>query len=72
MSEEELDEALESLDYPIRYYQRLIAMKLISTGHNHKETGEILRVSYRSINRWTKACEKDATAAMIFKGRVKI
>ena len=27
MSEEELDEALESLDYPIRYYQRLIAMK---------------------------------------------
>ena len=40
MDEKELDEALKSLDYPIRYYQRLIAMKLISVGHNHKETGE--------------------------------
>ena len=29
MDEKELDEALKSLDYPIRYYQRLIAMKLI-------------------------------------------
>ena len=42
IDEKELDEALKSLDYPIRYYQRLIAMKLISVGHNHKETGEIL------------------------------
>ena len=65
MSEEKLDEALESLDYPIRYYQRLIAMKLISIGHNHKETGEILRVSYRSINRWAKACEKDGLDGLI-------
>ena len=65
MTEEELDEALESLDYPIRYYQRLIAMKLISTGHNHKETGEILRISYRSINRWAKACEKNGLDGLI-------
>ena len=65
MSEEELDEALESLDYPIRYYQRLIAMKLISTGHNHKETGEILIVGYKSINRWAKACEKDGLDGLI-------
>ena len=70
MSEEELDDALESLDYPIRYYQRLIAMKLISIGHNHKETGEILRVSYRSINRWAKACEKEGLNGLIpnFRG----
>ena len=58
MDEEELDKALKSLDYPIRYYQRLIAMKLISVGHNHKETGEILGVSYRTINRWVY-CQRD-------------
>ena len=28
MYEKELDEALKSLDYSIRYYQRLIAMKI--------------------------------------------
>ena len=41
MDENELNEALKSLDYSIRYYQCLIAMKLISVGHNHKEIGEI-------------------------------
>lgn len=65
MDEKELDEALKSLDYPIRYYQRLIAMKLISVGHNHKETGEILGVSYRTINRWAKSCEKEGLNGLI-------
>ena len=65
MDEKELDEALKSLDYPIRYYQRLIAMKLISVGHNHKETGEILGVSYRTINRWAKACENEGLNGLI-------
>ena len=44
-------------------------MKLISTGHNHKETGEILRVSYRSINRWAKACEKEVQKGGLVKSQ---
>lgn len=65
MSEEELDDALKSLDYPTRYYQRLIAMKLIATGHSHKETSEILLVSYRSVNRWAKTCQDQGLEGLV-------
>ena len=57
MSESQLDNALRSLDCSTRYYQRLVAMKLIATGHSHKQTSEILQVSYRSVNRWAKTCQ---------------
>ena len=40
-------------------------MKLISVGHDSKETGEILGVSYRTINRWAKTCEKEGLNGLI-------
>lgn len=39
--------------------------KLISVGHNHKEIGEILGVSYRTINRWAEACEREGLNGLI-------
>lgn len=70
MSEEDLNEALKDSDSTMRYYQRLVAMKLISTGHTHKETAEILNVSYNSINRWAKSCETNGLVGLKpdFKG----
>ena len=58
ISEKELDEALKSNKHSIRYYKRLIAMKLIAYGHSLKETAKILQVGYRTVYRWAKRCEK--------------
>ena len=55
MDPEELDEKLNDMSSPIRYYQRLVEMRLIEKGLNHKDVAEILNVSYRSINRWAHA-----------------
>ena len=59
MSPDELDEELNDMSSSIRYYQRLVAMRLIEKGINHKDVAEILNVSYRSVNRWAHACEED-------------
>ena len=58
MTPDELDEALKSNEYSRRYYQRLVAMKLIASGFSHKKTAEILQIGYRTLYRWAKACEE--------------
>lgn len=58
MTQYELDEALKSKKYERRYYERLVAMKLIAYGHSHKETASILQVGYRTVYRWAKTCEE--------------
>ena len=59
MKPEDLEEKLNDYSCSTRYYQRIIAMRLIEKGIPHKEVANILHVSYRSINRWAHVCEND-------------
>lgn len=65
MSEEELDIAIKEYSGNYRYYQRLIAMKLISIGYSFSKVGRILLVSYISVHRWAKACETSGLTGLI-------
>ena len=57
MTTEELDVAIKEYKGNYRFYQRLIAMKLISLGFSFSKAGRVLLVSYHSVHRWAKACE---------------
>ena len=59
MDPEELDEKLNDMSSSTRYYQRLVAMRLIEKEFNHKDVAEILNVSYRTVNRWAHTCEEE-------------
>ena len=65
MSEEELDTAIKEYKGNYRYYQRLIAMKLISNGYSFSKVGRVLLVSYLSVHRWAKACEQDGLRGLM-------
>ena len=65
MGEEELDIAIKEYSGNYRYYQRLIAMKLISIGYSFSKVGRILLVSYLSVHRWAKACESMGLTGLI-------
>ena len=65
MSEEELDTAIKEYSGNYRYYQRLIAMKLISIGYSFSKVGRILLVNYLSVHRWAKACESMGLTGLI-------
>ena len=58
MSEDELDIAIKEYSGDYRYYQRLIAMKLVSLGYSFSKVGRTLLVSYLSVHRWAKSCEE--------------
>ena len=64
MSEEELDIAIKEYNGNYRYYQRLIAMKLVSTGYSFSKVGRVLLVSYLSVHRWAKSCEKSGLTGL--------
>ena len=65
MSEEELDITIKEYSGNYRYYQRLIAMKLISIGFSFSKVGRILLVSYLSVHRWAKTCETSGLSVLI-------
>ena len=65
MSEEELDIAIKEYSGNYRYYQRLIAIKLIPIGYSFSKVGRILLVSYLSVHRWAKACESMGLTGLI-------
>lgn len=65
MSEEELDKAIKEYKGNYRVYQRLIAMKLISIGFSFSKVGRVLLVSYLSVHRWDKSCEKSGLTGLI-------
>lgn len=58
MEPEELEENLKSNKISIRFYKRVVAMRLIECGFSHKDTAKILKIGYRTIYRWAKTCEK--------------
>ena len=65
MSEEELDKAIKEYKGNYRVYQRLIAMKLVSFGFSFSKVGRVLLVSYLSVHRWDKSCEKSGLTGLI-------
>ena len=65
ISEEELDVAIKEYSGNYRFYQRLIAMKLISVGFSFSKVGRILLVSYLSVHRWAKACETSGLTGLM-------
>ena len=65
MSEKELDKAIKEYKGNYRVYQRLIAMKLISIGFSFSKVGRVLLVSYLSVHRWAKSCEKSGLTGLI-------
>ena len=65
MSEEELDKAIKEYSGNYRFYQRLIAMKLVSMGYSFSKAGHVLLVSYISVHRWAKACEESGLVGLM-------
>lgn len=65
MSEKELDEAIKNYSGNYRYYQRLIAMRLVSIGYSFTKVAKILMVSYLSVHRWAKSCEESGLTGLI-------
>ena len=65
MSEEDLDKAIKEYNGNYRYYQRLIAMKLVSIGYSFSKVGRTLLVSYLSVHRWAKACEESGLSGLM-------
>ena len=58
MSPDELHEKIKEGNCSIRYFKRLMVIRLIEEGLTHKKAAEIVGVSYRSVNRWAHACEE--------------
>ena len=65
MDEEELDMAIKEYNGDYRYYQRLIAMKLVSSGYSFSKVGRTLLVSYLSVHRWAKSCEESGLIGLM-------
>ena len=65
IDEEELDIAIKEYNGNYKYYQRLIAMKLVSIGFSFSKVGRILCVSYLSVHRWAKACEESGLTGLV-------
>lgn len=65
MSEDELNDKIASKNISKRYYERLLAMRLISLGFNHKEVSEMLLISYTSVYRWAKQCEEKGLEGLL-------
>ena len=67
MTKEELKEAISEYTGTYRTYQRLMAMKLIIDGNTHKKVAETIGVTYATVNRWAKKCEKEGIDGLIPK-----
>ena len=65
MSIEELNGAIKEYSGNYRYYQRLIAMKLVSEGYSFSKVGRTLLVSYLSVHRWAKSCEESGLIGLM-------
>ena len=58
MTTTELNEEMSKYVAYYRYYQRLIAMKIISEEKSIQPASNILNISYQTIHRWAKICEE--------------
>ena len=54
-----LDEEIAKYVAFHRYYQRLIAIRIISEGRSIAEAARIMGKSYQTVHRWAKTCETE-------------
>ena len=54
-----LDEEIAEYVAYHRYYQRLIAIRIVSEGHSIAEAARIIGKSYQTVHRWAKTCESE-------------
>lgn len=57
MTKTALDEEISTYVAYHRYYQRLIAVKIVSEGNTIADAANILGKSYQTVHRWIKTCE---------------
>ena len=60
----EIKEELAKCKGTVRYYERLIAMEYILEDHTIKEASEFVNVSYNTVHRWAKICEKEGLTGL--------
>ena len=59
MTKTALDEEISNYVAYHRYYQRLIAVKIVSEGNTIIDAANILGKSYQTVHRWIKTCESE-------------
>ena len=59
MTKTALDEEISNYVTYHRYYQRLIAVKIVSEWNTIVDVAKILGKSYQIVHRWIKTCEKE-------------
>ena len=59
MTKTALDEEISAYVAYHRYYQRLIAVKIVSEGNTIADAANILGKSYQTVHRWIKTCESE-------------
>lgn len=64
-SKTELDKAIKENITAHRYYQRLIAMKMIAEGSTIQYAADIIGVRYQTMHGWAKKCESEGIEGLI-------
>ena len=64
MTKEELNEAIKKNRYDGRFFERLIAMKMIAEGKKINKVADFLELSYPTVHSWAKTCEKYGLEAL--------
>lgn len=59
MGKKELEKEISNYVGNYRYYQRLIAMRLMGEGNSITKVAEMLKTSFPTIHTWAKNCEKE-------------
>ena len=64
-SKSKLDEAISEYVTAHRYYQRLIAMRIIAEGNTIQHAANIIGVKYQTVHGWAKKCEAEGIEGLI-------
>lgn len=59
MTREDLDKEISENTKCYRYYQRLIAVKIVDEGNTIADAARILGKEYATVHRWMKTCESE-------------
>ena len=59
MTKNELEKEIRNYTIHYRYYQRLLAMKMIADGHSITDVANELNRAYPTVHKWVCTCEKE-------------
>ena len=59
MTKTELEKEISNYTIHYRYYQRLLAMKMIADGHSITYVANELNRAYPTVHKWVCTCEKE-------------